>query len=243
MEKISFSYHLWRWRRLRQKVIFRGLIRVLIVGILFACCIGIGTRKVFLQEQYVLPAIILDAGHGGEDGGAVSCTGIRESIINLDITLRMDQLLGLLGEQAILLRSDDVSLHDVTAQTLREKKVSDLKNRADAVNSYANATLVSIHQNSYPEKKYRGTQVFYSPTEGSQLLAQALQMAIRTTLQPENSRQEKQIPDTVYLMNHIKNRAILIECGFLTNEDEEYLLRQPSYQRKLALVFAWALLE
>ena len=137
-----------------------------------------------------------------------------------------------------MLREEDTSLHDPQSGTLREKKVSDLKNRAEAVNANPDATLVSIHQNSYPETKYSGTQVFYGPTEGSQQLAQKLQTGVRTALQPDNTRQEKQIPDTVYLMNHISNRAILVECGFLTNPEEEQLLQQPDYQRKFALVLA-----
>ena len=142
-----------------------------------------------------------------------------------------------------MLREEDISLHNPQSRTLREKKVSDLKNRAEAVNANPDATLVSIHQNSYPETKYRGTQVFYSQTEGSQQLAQKLQTGVHTALQPDNTRQEKQIPDSVYLMNHISNRAVLVECGFLTNPEEEQLLQQPDYQRKFALVLAVKLMS
>ena len=106
---------------------------------------------------------VLDAGHGGEDGGAVSVTGVAESGINLDIVRRMDAVLGLWGQPACLLREEDISLHDPEAGTLREKKVSDLHNRAAAVEALEGATLVSIHQNSYPQSRYHGTQVFSPP--------------------------------------------------------------------------------
>lgn len=181
---------------------------------------------------------ILDAGHGGEDGGAVSGTGIPESHINLDITKKLDVLLGFLGSPTIMTRTEDLSIHNSDAKTLKEKKVSDLKNRVAIMNQYPQATLISIHQNTYPEKKYRGTQVFFAPTADSKELACLLQQTIISTLQPENNRQEKQIPDTVYLMNHIKNRAVLIECGFLTNPEEEQLLRSSEYQKKLALTLS-----
>lgn len=184
--------------------------------------------------------LILDAGHGGEDGGAVSLSGVPESQINLAIVQKMDGILGLFGRPAILLRNEDRSLHDDTAVTLREKKVSDLKNRVDAVNRINNATLISIHQNSFPEQKYRGTQVFYANTDGSQELAAYIQNAIRQTIQPDNSREEKKITDQVYLMNNIQCRGVLVECGFLTNPEEEALLRSQEYQKKLAAVLTAA---
>lgn len=184
--------------------------------------------------------LILDAGHGGEDGGAVSLTGMAESHINLSIVRMMEDILALYGTDPILLRRDDISLHDATCVTLREKKVSDLKNRVSAVNQTEHATLFSIHQNSYPNNKYHGGQVFYAPTDGSQALAAHIQTALAHSLQPDNTRESKQIPDTVYLMNHINCRGVLIECGFLTNPEEDQLLQTASYQRKLAAVLSSA---
>ena len=185
--------------------------------------------------------LILDAGHGGEDGGAVSLSGVPESQINLAIVLKMDDLFGLYGVAPVLLREKDVSLYDDGAVTLREKKVSDLKNRAEAIEAVDHAVLFSIHQNTFSDRQYHGAQVFYAPTEGSRQLAASIQNAIRMTLQPDNSRQEKKIPDSVYLLNHISCPAVLIECGFLTNPGEEAQLLDSSYQRKLAavLVAAW----
>ena len=101
-------------------------------------------------------------------------------------------------------------------------------------------TLLSIHQNTYPGSRYHGAHVFYAPTEGSQELAEHFQNSIKAALQPENERAVKRIPDTVYIMNHVTCPAILIECGFLTNPEEEAMLRDEDYQRKLSAVIAAA---
>lgn len=184
--------------------------------------------------------LVLDAGHGGEDGGAVSLTGVPESQINLALVLKLRDVLGLYGVDPILLRETDVSLHADDASTLREKKRSDLKNRVSAIEDVEGGTLVSIHQNTYPGSRYHGTHVFYAPTEGSQELAEHFQNSIKAALQPDNERAVKQIPDTVYIMNHVTCPAVLIECGFLTNPEEETMLRDEDYQRKLAAVITGA---
>jgi len=184
--------------------------------------------------------LVLDAGHGGEDGGAVSITGAPESKINLAIVLKLRDVLGLYGVDPVVLREEDISLHDSEAGTLREKKRSDLKNRVALVEEVEGGTLLSIHQNTYPGSRYHGTHVFYAPTEGSQKLAEHFQNSIKIALQPDNERAVKQIPDTVYIMNHVTCPAILIECGFLTNPGEEALLRDEDYQRKLSAVIAAA---
>ena len=184
--------------------------------------------------------LVLDAGHGGEDGGAVSLTGVPESQINLAIVLKLRDVLGLYGVDPILLRETDVSLHDGDAGTLREKKRSDLKNRVAAVEEVEGGILLSVHQNTYPSSRYHGTHVFYAPTEGSQALAERFQNSIKAALQPDNERAVKRIPDSVYIMNHVTCPAVLIECGFLTNPEEEALLRDEDYQRKLSAVIAAA---
>ena len=171
--------------------------------------------------------LVLDAGHGGEDGGAVSLTGVPESQINLAITLRMEEILALCGIPTQPLRRQDISLYSEGAGSLREKKVSDLHNRVKEIQREENTVLVSIHQNSFPQGKYHGTQVFFAPTAGSQALAEAVQQAVRTALQPDNQRNAKEIPKEIYLMNHITCPAILVECGFLTNPKEEAHLLTP----------------
>ena len=187
--------------------------------------------------------LVLDAGHGGEDGGAVSLTGVPESGINLAIVLKLDQILGLYGQAPVVLRTSDISLHDESAGTLREKKVSDLHNRVSAIESVENAVLFSVHQNTFTNQKYHGAQVFFAPTDGSEALAVHIQEGLRTVLDPENARQAKPIPDTVYLMNHMSCPGILIECGFLSNPEEEALLRSGGYQTKLAAAMAGAWLQ
>lgn len=185
--------------------------------------------------------LMIDAGHGGEDGGAVSVSGVPESGINLAISLKLDQVLGLYGIVPILLRTEDISLHDIDAQTLHEKKVSDLHNRVATIESVPNATLISIHQNTYQSQRYHGAQVFYTNGDVSLPFAALTQDVLKQTLDPENNRVPAKIPDTVYLMKHITCRAILVECGFLSNPDEDQLLQSSSYQTKIAagLAAAW----
>ena len=195
-----------------------------------------GTTAVFtrLPEQ----TLILDPGHGGEDGGAVSVSGVPESGINLSIALELDQLMGFFGVHTILTRSSDVSIHDSGAKSLREKKVSDLHNRVSLINATAGATLISIHQNSAPDGRYHGANVFYGDEVLSRPLAQAIQDGIRDALDPENHREVQRAAKSIYLMNHISCRAVLVECGFLSNPREERQLRDPAYQKKLAMVLA-----
>ena len=225
----------------------RGIFLVgAIVGTVFLLALVMGQLNNWMKPT-MEPAVIqrtgplvLDAGHGGEDGGAVSLTGVPESQINLAIVLKLRDLLGLYGIDPILLREEDISLHDSDANTLREKKRSDLKNRVAVIDAVEGGTLLSIHQNTYPGSRYHGAHVFYAPTEGSQELAEHFQNSIKAALQPENERAVKRIPDTVYIMNHVTCPAILIECGFLTNPEEEAMLRDEDYQRKLSAVIAAA---
>lgn len=195
----------------------------------------VGQATPAFAEQTRDITVILDAGHGGEDGGAVSCTGVRESQINLEITKRLADLFPLLGRRTTLLRTEDVALNDPSCITFSEKKVSDLKNRVRRVNEIANGLLVSIHQNEFSESKYSGAQVFYAP--GSEELAAAVQEALRIGVEPTNNRQSKPA-EKVYLMNNIRCPGILVECGFLSNAQEEAKLRQPDYQKQLAVCIA-----
>lgn len=215
--------------------------------------LALGTAACFFQKPVVdsalAPArfsgetVVIDAGHGGEDGGAVSVSGAIESQINLAIALRLDQILGLYGVNTVLLRDSDVSLHDPDAQTLREKKVSDLHNRVAAIQTLEDPILISIHQNTYTSSRYHGAQVFYANGELSLPFAQVTQTVLKQALDPSNERQPTRIPESVYLMNHISCRAILVECGFLSNPQEDALLQSSGYQTKLAAALAGAYLS
>ena len=225
----------------------RFFVLLAVLGLLIPA--GTHTWKYYIRSSapaivpaavYSVNTLVLDAGHGGEDGGAVSLSGVPESQINLAIVREMEDILALYGTAPILLRREDKSLHDPSCATLREKKGSDLKNRVSIINGIEKATLFSIHQNSYPDSRYHGAQVFYAPTDGSQALAAHIQAALAHSLQPDNTREIKAIPDSVYLMNHINCRGVLIECGFLTNPEEEQFLQNTAYQRKLAAVLSSA---
>ncbi len=180
--------------------------------------------------------VVIDAGHGGIDGGAVSCTGICESHINLEISLKLDDLCHLLGINTKMIRTTDCSIY-TQGNTIASKKVSDLNERVRITNETENAVIVSIHQNKFAQSQYRGAQVFYAPTVGSDRLAKAIQDAFIINLNSKSNRKIKKA-DGVYLMQHIKCTGVLVECGFLSNPEEEAQLRNPSYQQKIAGIIA-----
>lgn len=180
--------------------------------------------------------VVIDAGHGGIDGGATSCTGILESHINLQIAQKLNDLLIFMGYQTKMVRTEDVSIH-TQGNTIAAKKMSDLKQRVRIAEEENQPIFISIHQNYFQQSKYSGTQVFYAPTEGSDLLAASMQSAVVSNLQPDNKRISKQASG-VYLMEHLKCTAVLLECGFLSNPAEEAQLIDPNYQNKLCVVVA-----
>lgn len=186
------------------------------------------------------PTLILDAGHGGEDGGAVSAAGDRESDINLSIVLKLDALMAFFGVDARTTRDADISLHAGDCDTLREKKVSDLKNRVAMVNETENAMLISVHQNHFTDPRYDGAQVFYNEGDISRQWGELTQEAMRQVLDPDNGRKAKGITGGIYLFEHISCPSILVECGFLSNGEEASLLLTDAYQRKIAIALAGA---
>ena len=185
--------------------------------------------------------IVIDPGHGGEDGGAVSISGRPESGYNLEIALRLNDLLHLLGYRTKMIRTRDQAVY-TKGTTLSEKKVSDLKQRVQTVNDTEGAILVSIHQNIFSDSRYGGAQVFYGPEGEGQALAEQLQESFCQTLNPGSNRKSKKA-DGIYLMQHIRCTGILVECGFLSNPQEEALLQTEEYQQKLSCVIAGTLSE
>ena len=182
--------------------------------------------------------IVIDAGHGGVDGGAVSCTGVPESQINLEIALMLDDLCHLLGLKTKMIRQTDCSVY-TEGSSIASKKISDLKERVRIINNTENAILVSIHQNKFAQSQYSGAQVFYAQTKDSIMLAESIQHAYKEYLNTTNNRKAKKA-DGVYLMQHIACPGVLVECGFLSNPEEEARLRDPVYQQKLCCVIATA---
>lgn len=178
--------------------------------------------------------LVIDAGHGGEDGGTTGAAGTAEDEVNLAIAKRLDAMLTLMGCQTRMIRTDSDSL-STEGETIRARKQSDLRNRVAVANEYSNAILVSIHQNHFPDPKYDGAQVFF--TKDAAELAKAMQAALTDTLAPHSRRTAKPASG-VYLMEHINCPGLLIECGFLSNPAEEQKLRSGDYQKKLAAVMA-----
>lgn len=180
--------------------------------------------------------VIIDAGHGGVDGGATSCTGVLESNINLEIALKLNDMMHLLGIETLMIRETDISVY-TEGETIAHKKVSDLKERVRIINQANNPLLISIHQNTFPQEKYWGVQVFYAKTDGSMVLAEQLQESFRKVLSPNNQRKAKK-SEGIYLMEKVSCPAVLIECGFLSNPVEEARLRSDDYQKELCSVIA-----
>ena len=227
---------------LRHRRLLWSILAALATLLLTLLLTGRQTRPTAVDGEISSPGtvIVLDAGHGGEDGGAVSPDGVPESGINLQIVRKAEGLFVFLGRSVRLTRTGEEAIYSPEAQTLREKKVSDLKNRVALINDLPHAVLLSIHQNFFTEGKYHGAQVFYARTPGSQQLAEQLQRNLALGLEPDNHRQCKK-SDGVYLMEHIDCTGVLVECGFLSNYEEEQRLLQPEYQKKLAAVIAGTL--
>lgn len=182
------------------------------------------------------PVIILDAGHGGFDGGCVSVDGTPEKGINLDILLRLRDILEINGYEVIVTRDEDVSIHDSGIEGMAAQKGSDMDNRLEIFNSSDNAVCISIHQNQFTEPQYRGAQMFYSDTDSrSAELARSMQKSFRDLLQPENNREIKRCGKELFLCYYSKNPTIMAECGFLSNPDEAALLETEEYRTKVAL--------
>lgn len=179
---------------------------------------------------------IIDAGHGGIDGGATSCTGILESNINLQIALRLNDLINFLGYDTVMIRTTDTSIY-TQGDTIAAQKLSDLRERVRIVNEQENGILISIHQNTFADSRYGGAQVFYAEGQGSSDLAKLLQENLKSTVNPGSSRMSKKASG-IYLMEHIKRTGILVECGFLSNPEEEAKLRSGEYQKNLCCVIA-----
>lgn len=209
------------------------LIAMLFIAIWGSRGVTVFTETAPLQGRRT---IIIDAGHGYPDGGTTSCTGVLECTINLEIAQRLDDLSHLLGIETLMVRNSPESVY-TDGNTIGAKKVSDLKYRVNLINKTENAVLVSIHQNYFQDSKYSGAQVFYRESAQSKGLANLLQKSFIENLNPGSNRQVKKASG-IYLMEHVDCTAVLVECGFLSNPEEEFLLRSKDYQKKICCVLA-----
>lgn len=188
--------------------------------------------------------VIVDAGHGGDDGGAIGIDGTVEKDINLDIALKLEKILKFYGFNVIMTRTQDVMTCDDGLDSLRKRKISDIHNRFELMRKNPDAIFISVHQNKFEDSSQHGTQVFYSGNdERSKELAEAIQTSVTLTLQRKNDRVVKKSGSGIYLLYHAKIPAVLVECGFISNSDEVKKLKDESYRMKLAILIADGLLK
>lgn len=220
----------------KKRIIFLTLATFLPIGMFMLQTSNNLTNKTIMTMATPVSSktIIVDAGHGGEDGGAVSDNGVSEAEINLKIALKLQQLLEQSGSNVVLTRSDDNAIYDVDKKTLREKKNSDIRNRVKIGNNSSADIFVSIHLNKIPENQYYGWQTFFKDgNEDGKLLATCIQSNLNETIQKENKRVPLKISN-VYIIKHVEIPTVIVECGFLSNSQEEKLLQQEEYQNRLA---------
>ena len=200
------------------------------------------TTMAAISDNTPKVTIIIDAGHGGMDGGTQSRDGILEKDINLAVANKLYELCRLAGIDCRMTRTDDNML--VSDDIKQKRKMHDLKNRAAITSEYENPIFVSIHMNSYPDSRYSGLQVWYSKNdERSRSFASYVQSYAAGYLDPANTRVIKPATSAIYLLDRLTVPAILIECGFLSNPDESARLATDDYQTKLALVIFTALCD
>ena len=216
--------------------------RIVLLASLLIAVVSIEIFQMNLKEESIetvaLPVsnkvIVLDAGHGNPDGGAVSTNGISEAEINLKIALKLQNLLEQSGATVILTRSDEDGIYDADKTKLKNQKVSDIKNRVKIGNSSSADIFVSIHLNKIPQSQYSGWQTFFkSGSEQGEKLATSIQENLNKTIEKENNRVPMKL-DNVYIVKNVEIPLTIVECGFLSNEEEERKLQEDDYQDKLA---------
>lgn len=211
---------------------------------LLASRFGEDSAPALSNDQPIFSTVILDAGHGGEDGGAVSAAGDFEKDLNLSICKQMEVMLKSNGIKTVMTRTEDVLLYDKNADYHGRKKALDLLARRKIGEKYPEGVFVSIHMNAYPLSKYHGLQVWYSPNHSASFdLATGIQSTVASRLQPGNERQVKAAGSNIYLLHHLNTPALLVECGFLSNPEEAERLKNADYQKQLAFLITLSLLE
>lgn len=193
--------------------------------------------------QNLFPIIIIDAGHGGEDGGAIADDGTLEKNINLEISLKLSDIMSVFGYKIISIRKTDTDLH-TEGDTIRQRKISDIKHRFDIMNSYDNCLYVSVHQNKFSDSRIHGAQTFYSPNNNeSKILADFIQESISSQLQSDNNRVIKKSGTDIFLLYNATKPTVMVECGFISNTDELNNLKNFDYQQQTALSIAFGIIN
>lgn len=235
-----FPYILWG-DFVKKSLIALILATVVCATSILICQIQLASSNTIINEN--LPVIIIDAGHGGEDGGAVGVDGTYEKDINLQISLKLNDILSVFGYKTHLIRTTDTAIH-TSGDTIRERKVSDIHNRANTMNLYENCIYLSIHQNKFSDGRIWGTQTFYSTNfDESKEIAQFIQNAVTNQLQPENKRQIKKSGTDIYVLYNATKPAVMVECGFVSNQNELNQLKNNAYQSAMALSIATGIIN
>jgi N-acetylmuramoyl-L-alanine amidase len=187
--------------------------------------------------------IIIDAGHGGEDCGAIGVTGVYEKDLNFAMAYEIGSILEEHGFTVLYTRTEDKLLYTDAENIKGLRKISDLKNRCKIAAEYPNSLFISVHMNSYGDSKYSGLQVYYSENNSySKTLAGSVQSNVKESLQPSNNRVIKP-GENIYILENVENPAILIECGFLTNSEECKKLSEKEYQKQLSLAIVCGIIK
>ncbi len=214
-------------------VIKRSNLFILAVSVFLAACTVNMVNRAEIAPASAVPVsdkvIVIDAGHGSSDGGAVGISGVLEKDINLAIAQRLQKLLEQTGAVVVVTRGDDNPIADNKRSDMRLRK--NIKETSDA------DIFVSIHMNKFSQSKYSGAQVFYSRDEESKALGEAIQDSVKALLNPSNNRVAKSADDSIFLLKQSTVPSVIVECGFLSNPAEEQLLSQADYQEKVA----WAI--
>lgn len=233
-------------RRVSSTIASVALICVILMATSIGVVTGIYGEEMNLMSADAIPydkIVILDAGHGGEDPGAVGVNGVFEKDLNLQMSLQIGEILEEKGYVVVYTRTDDRLLYNENQNIKGIRKISDLKNRCAAANKYPDSILVSIHMNSFGDSKYSGLQVYYTPDdEESRKLADKIQMCVRENLQKQNNRMIKP-GKGIYLLEKSDPCAVLIECGFLTNKEECEKLSEKEYQKQLCFSIVCGIIE
>ena len=223
----------------------RFSLSVLAVSILLIASVFVSSlvvREIFGEEMFIQASteinnskiVIVDAGHGGEDGGASGVNGVLEKDLNLQMALEIGARFEEEGYAVVYTRTDDRLLYREEENVKGIRKISDLKNRCKIAEMYPDSVFVSVHMNSFGDSKYSGLQVYYSTeNEESERIARGIQEQVKSDVQNENNRKAKK-GDGIYILENVSNPAVLVECGFLTNSEECKKLSEKEYQKQLS---------
>jgi len=235
-------------KRVKQKIFTGALLFCCVASALTAVSYINGRQESIpvslVSEDDQKPVIVLDAGHGGMDGGCVAVDGTPEKGINLSILLKLRDLLEISGYEVEVTRDTDTSIHDEGVEGIANQKSSDMDNRLEIFNKHENAVCLSIHQNQFTDPKYSGAQMFFSKSNRkNEKFAMSLQSKFTEFLQPDNKREIKQCGKELFLCYYSKNPTVMAECGFLSNPDEASLLVTDEYQSKVAFTLYAGILD